>query len=337
VSNYPDRNVPQYIAAALASYFTPGSTPTHSNLTTVFAAAEIKPDTGSLAGAKESRVVGAFRRAMREQSYHLIIELLIVIRGDHAFRNDQHEAWVERARSAFQRAGWALDADGNVDWDDNLSSYVEPQNRLAAGAVRQVQRAAADRDRATEVALGRSELPTPPRISGGYSEGDVIRVGAASDAAPSVWVTPRIFLVHGHDDHARFEVESFIVRTTGLTPIVLMLEPSRGSTVIEKFEEYADKSSYAVILMTDDDQGNDNEHANASPPQLNSRPRQNVVFEFGYFVGTLRRSHVAALVQPGVERPSDIEGLVYIGFSRGSDWKERLRDEMREAKIPIIR
>jgi predicted nucleotide-binding protein len=62
----------------------------------------------------------------------------------------------------------------------------------------------------------------------------------------------------------------------------------------------------------------------------------NGAFESGYFVGTQRRSHVAALVSPGVEKPSDIAGLVYIEYGVGTDWKEHFRREMRAAGIKLV-
>lgn len=50
---------------------------------------------------------------------------------------------------------------------------------------------------------------------------------------------------------------------------------------------------YAVVLLT-------------SP-----RARQNVIFEWGYFVGRLGREHVFALKKGDVELPSDIQGWVW--------------------------
>jgi predicted nucleotide-binding protein len=40
------------------------------------------------------------------------------------------------------------------------------------------------------------------------------------------------------------------------------------------------------------------------------RARQNVVFELGFFFGSVGRERVAVLYEPDVEKPSDIDGLV---------------------------
>ena len=49
------------------------------------------------------------------------------------------------------------------------------------------------------------------------------------------------------------------------------------------------------------------------PPS--SRARQNVILEFGYFMGLLGRNRVCCLHKGDVELPSDMHGIVYIPFS----------------------
>lgn len=45
-----------------------------------------------------------------------------------------------------------------------------------------------------------------------------------------------------------------------------------------------------------------------------NRPRQNVILEFGYFVGKLGRDKVTCLLKKPVEQPSDMQGIVYLSF-----------------------
>jgi predicted nucleotide-binding protein len=45
-----------------------------------------------------------------------------------------------------------------------------------------------------------------------------------------------------------------------------------------------------------------------------ARARQNVIFEMGYFWGLLKRKRVFCFLKGDVEKPSDIEGIVYIPF-----------------------
>ncbi|MEZ8168158.1 TIR domain-containing protein [Vibrio tasmaniensis 1F-187] len=134
----------------------------------------------------------------------------------------------------------------------------------------------------------------------------------------------KVFIVHGHDEHLRMEVELF-VRTVGLEPIVLMNQASGGNTIIEKIEEYG-QADYAIVLYTPCDEGR-----KKGEPDLNGRARQNVVFEHGYFIARLGRDKVAAMVKPGVEIQNDIQGVVYIGVK--SDWKTQLLREFKKAGL----
>jgi predicted nucleotide-binding protein len=58
-----------------------------------------------------------------------------------------------------------------------------------------------------------------------------------------------------------------------------------------------------------------------------------VVFELGFFVGVLGRENVAVLLDPDVERPSDLDGLVYIALD--GNWKIELARELRSAGIEV--
>lgn len=61
------------------------------------------------------------------------------------------------------------------------------------------------------------------------------------------------------------------------------------------------------------------------------RARQNVVFEHGYLIGKLGRSHVCALVKQDVEKPNDISGVVYVSYDENGGWKLEIAKEMRKA------
>jgi len=321
--NYPDREFPTQVVGALASFFHGGSGPTHARLNSAIDFSEVVETPAPFAVSKENRVRDAFSQASTAQSYILAAELVTALREDGSFEQDPVS--TERARAAFNRAGASF-VDGYVDWDGAAGSA--PQNISGIGAaVAEVGRYGAALGSHFAVSAAAPELGAnsggPDRIAN--STGAALDKAIVSPAAPY-----EIFLVHGHDEAALHEVESFVIRTTGILPIILMLEPSMGQTVIEKFEANAKGVGYAIVLMTPDDFGG------AEGQASSSRPRQNVVFEFGYFVSALGRSHVAALISPNVEKPSDVNGLVYIPFARGSDWKENLRKEMRAASVPML-
>ena len=93
-----------------------------------------------------------------------------------------------------------------------------------------------------------------------------------------------------------------------LNPVVLQEMPNEGSTIIEKFEHYASKVRFAVALLTPDDEGS----LSGDTSNTQSRARQNVIFELGYFVGKLGRDRTCALVKGNLEMLSDYSGVIYI-------------------------
>ena len=107
-------------------------------------------------------------------------------------------------------------------------------------------------------------------------------------------------------------------------------EPNNGRVLIEKFEQTAAAVGYAIVLLTGDDVGRPAATATDRP-----RARQNVVFEMGFFVGAFGRPRVAVLVEEGVERPSDIEGLVDITLDAAGAWKTKVATELDSAGLSI--
>jgi predicted nucleotide-binding protein len=141
-----------------------------------------------------------------------------------------------------------------------------------------------------------------------------------------------IFISHGKDQKPLNELKKMLIEF-GLTPIVLSEQPSSGRTVMEKLEAYSDVG-YVFVILTPDDLGGFVEIGNKwSRPQrlrkflktAHNRPRQNVILEFGYFVGKLGRNRVTCLLKKPVEQPSDMQGIVYIRFN---DSLEEIRTEI---------
>jgi predicted nucleotide-binding protein len=133
-----------------------------------------------------------------------------------------------------------------------------------------------------------------------------------------------IFIVHGHDQGPRESVARF-VSGLGFEPIILHEQASQSATIIEKFEKHSIRAGYAIVLLTPDDLGG------ASKEDLQPRARQNVVLEFGYFLGSLGRARVCALVKDKVELPSDMNGIVYVPLDDAGAWRQALARELQEA------
>lgn len=136
-------------------------------------------------------------------------------------------------------------------------------------------------------------------------------------------VSNEVFIVYGHDETAKAQLEAMI-RRWDLEPLILDQLPSEGQTVIEKLEKYTDRVKFAVVLATPDDEG----HKANRPDEKAYRARQNVVLELGMLLKQLRRKSVAILLkqQENMERPSDIQGLIYIPF----------KDDLQKEAGPLL-
>jgi len=159
-------------------------------------------------------------------------------------------------------------------------------------------------------------------------------------------LSKNVFIVHG-TDHASLKELKTLLEGVGLNPIILHEQPSKGMTLIEKLEEYSKNVGFAFIILTPDDvgigqpegtqmlleiMGKKNaapeetiEFFNTHPQQIvkvitavfklfRQRARQNVVLEFGYFIGKLGRGNVCCLYKGTMELPSDMNGVCYIHF-----------------------
>lgn len=146
-------------------------------------------------------------------------------------------------------------------------------------------------------------------------------------SAPRDTTHPRFFIVHGRDSATMLEVKNYLQNTLGLPePVVLHERPSRGRTIIEKFEDHASEADGAIVLLTPDDRwiesGTDDELR---------RARQNVVFELGFFYGQFgrRSGRVLVLHKGKIDLPSDIHGVVYIDITGGvAAAGEQIRQEV---------
>lgn len=133
----------------------------------------------------------------------------------------------------------------------------------------------------------------------------------------------RAFIVHGHDKQLLLELKNYLQNKLGFDePIVLSEKPSGNRTIIEKFEEHAQHIDCAFVLFSPDD---------LDSKSGQSRARQNVIFELGYFLGVLgrRSGRVFVLKKGHLEIPSDLQGVIYIDVTNGIESAgETIRTEL---------
>lgn len=135
----------------------------------------------------------------------------------------------------------------------------------------------------------------------------------------------KVFIVHGHDGELKEAVARLIERQ-GIKPIILNEQANLGKTIIEKIEYYDDAHS-AICLFTADDLGREK-----GETESKSRARQNVIFEAGYFIGKNGRENVVIIADPGIEMPSDLQGVV---FTDKGDWQFSMLKELKASGYKI--
>ena len=172
-----------------------------------------------------------------------------------------------------------------------------------------------------EIPHGKSLRLSNGGIINCYTSGNHVIQGKSQEEVKSIIEdvnlseSRKIFVVYGHDEIARTQLEA-LLRRWDLEPIILDQQASAGQTIIEKLEDYGEDVGYAIVLATPDDDGKAK-----SETKYKSRVRQNVVLELGMFLAHLGRNKVAILLKESAdfEKPSDIQGLIYIPFQNKVD------------------
>ena len=143
----------------------------------------------------------------------------------------------------------------------------------------------------------------------------------------------KVFIVHGHNEIMKQSVARFIEKI-GLEAIILHEQPNNGLTIIEKFQNNSNVG-FAIVLLSGDDVGYSKKEGDISAKE---RARQNVIFELGYFTGSIGRDRVIALVEnlSNFEIPSDYSGILYIDFDTDSEkWRSAIAKELVSKGYPI--
>ncbi len=117
----------------------------------------------------------------------------------------------------------------------------------------------------------------------------------------------KIFIGHGRDPQWR-DVKDHLHDHHGLDVVAYEIGPRAGLSVKEVLEDMLSDSSFALLVLTGEDQHADGEfHA-----------RENVIHELGLFQGQLGFTRAVAILEDGVNEFSNILGVNQIRFSKGN-------------------
>lgn len=149
------------------------------------------------------------------------------------------------------------------------------------------------------------------------------------------FISNKVFIVHGHDEHLKYEVAHFL-ETYGLIPVILHEQANKGQTIIQKLQDNVSEAVFAIVLYSPDDEGRKapvDEKERKKNSGLQPRARQNVIFEHGLLIGVLGNERVCALVKGEIEKPSDLAGVVYIPYA--GNWETAVLKEIKEAGLEV--
>jgi predicted nucleotide-binding protein len=226
---------------------------------------------------------------------------------------------IDEAKACLQAGGF------QINGEERLKNGTGTKLTITTGAIVNVY------DSGKVVVQGKNQDPVKECLCLGV--GQVVVPVAPANGAPKP-MRSKVFVVYGHDTAARTELEAML-RRWKLEPLILDQLPNEGQTIIEKLEKARVEAKFAIVLATPDDEGHRAGHADEKA----FRARQNVVLELGMMLALLGRKNVAILMkqQDNMERPSDIQGLIYIPFkdSLQKDAGPLLAKEMNAQGYPI--
>lgn len=149
-------------------------------------------------------------------------------------------------------------------------------------------------------------------------------------------INKRVFLVYGNQPSDLATIKYFL--TVNNIEFTDLASDVTGGTILDKFESYASESRFAIVLLTPED------HVLRKDSSGNEEdvyyPRQNVVLEWGYFLGKLGKENIAVLLQEQGRRlhkdfivPSDMLGTEHISMS--STWLPKLAQRLNKSGFNV--
>lgn len=237
----------------------------------------------------------AFRSAATETLGHLLVngELpagfteMNVRSGVKRWTFDHPDEFFSELRGHFDSASVTLKVGpgygtsghwGHVFlWSDRAEVKVELPSRENVLAVMSI----------FEEAASESRLPQPPPI-----------------ATPP----PTVFIGHGGKSSQWRDLKDHLHDQHGYEVVAYETGARAGHTIRDVLSDMLDVSSFAVLVMTAEDEQDDG----------TMRARQNVVHEAGLFQGRLGFPRTVILLEKGTENFSNLDGIQYIGFTDGN-------------------
>jgi predicted nucleotide-binding protein with TIR-like domain len=117
-------------------------------------------------------------------------------------------------------------------------------------------------------------------------------------------------------------LKRFLESDLGATVLDWQTDFAPGRSILNQIDEAAARCSAGVFLFTKDDKVADDVHADKAVP------RDNVVFEAGYFINAKGKDHVLVIRETGAKMPADLGGDIYVSLDDRADIRP-LEDQVR--------
>jgi len=309
VSNFSKRTL-ALLTDVLPGYFTA------TGLETLFMVCDIEEPAHSMGGlSKQRRVLDVVKSLLEtdddknQQALDLVRELSSRLPTETDPRGRHLEEKEQRFLNSVHTDGWQV-VDGKVESYPLLVPHVVPRAPAPAPGVSPSVEVMASAPLASVAAPAQSIVSS-------------LEVDLATSR--------RVFIVHGRQRSFKQIVARFVERQQ-YEAVILDEQVDQGvHTIFEKFLDEAADAAFAVAILTPDDLGRLKEEKRDQP-----RARQNVIFELGYFIALLGKNRVVVLMEPSVEMPSDLAGVITIPIDLESDaWKMPLARAMKATGLVI--
>jgi hypothetical protein len=109
------------------------------------------------------------------------------------------------------------------------------------------------------------------------------------------------------------KIREYLEKTLGVTVLDWNGGFAPGSTILKEVEKASKKCSTGIFLFSGDDTLVGDEKIAA--------PRDNVVFEAGYFLSSKGNDNVLIILEEGAKMPADLGGKIYLRFVGNKDLK----------------
>lgn len=160
------------------------------------------------------------------------------------------------------------------------------------------------------------DVPDPDRIIA-ESSGTNIQTSSQNTG------DKKVFIVYGNNPDSLTLLEALL--TANKIPFSLLSEEGKiGDTIISNFERIADQVALALVLCTPENEGQNGTWY----------PRQNVIFELGYFrakIGAQRACILRQTCGKNLELPSDLDGVMYIDMDNYGVFIKTLSSVLKDA------